>query len=252
MSGDQARPAQDPATPWRAIPRRTLLADDTYQIIRDALVTNQIVPGRRLNIEQLSKDLQVSITPIRHALVRLEADGLVTREPFKGYIASPLLDKDTVAEIFAARRVIEAQTAAAAARHAAESEVSELRSLADADPLAAFAGDEDEGVTVTCDEMLHRTIAVIGGNKVLAEVVANLNQRLHAYRAFHLQWRRTDQWNPDEKSGPTKLEHLAIVAAINDHDPTAAAAAMETHLTNASQRDIDSVPEAPIEAPVTP
>ena len=226
-------------TGLRPLPRHMLLADDVYTFLRDALLTNRITPGSRLIIEQLSKDLAVSITPIRHALVRLESDGLVTREPFKGYVASPLLDPDTVSEIYTARIVIETQLASRAAGAVTADDLDTLDALAHADPLSACTDDDAE--SVSCDEMLHRRIALLGGNRTLSQVVDGLNQRLLAYRAFHLQRIEAGQWDPAAKSAITISEHLAIVAAIRDGDAKAAAVAMRTHLTNASHRDIDSL-----------
>lgn len=231
----------------RPVRRRMLLADDAYTLLREALLNNDIQPGRRLNIEQLSKELGVSITPIRHALVRLEADGLVAREPFKGYIASPLLDRDTVRDIYLARIIIETEVTSRAASVVTEEQLGDLRSLAEADPLAPYVGEDEDGEDsgVSCDEMLHRSIARIGGNTTLDGLVGTLNERLRAYRAFHLRRHNLTRWDPKTKKSTTQQEHLAIIDALRDGDADKAREAMRTHLTNASQRDIDSDPELP-------
>lgn len=237
-------PAAESGSVFKPLPRRMLLADDVYTYVRDALLTNQIPPGSRLIIEQLSKDLAVSITPIRHALVRLESEGLVMREPFKGYIASPLLDPDTISEIYHARLVIEPQLASSAATSVDADEMNELDRLARTDPMEPRAAEEGSDETTNSDELLHRRIATIGGSKTLAQIITGLNQRLTAYRAFHLQRRAATAWNPAEKSATTVAEHLEIIEAIRDGNAEAAADAMRRHLTNASRRDIDSPPAA--------
>lgn len=235
---------------WRSVPRRMLLADDTYEILREALITNRLEPGRRLNIEQLAQDLNVSITPIRHALVRLQADGFVTREPYKGYVASELLDRATVAEIFETRIIIETELVAKAATRATKDDLAFLGRVAKMDPTARFTEDDEltgGDVAFSCDAALHRRIAVMAGNKTLVEILDGITKRMSAYRTFKNQAvRRGDEWIPTTRAlSATKREHAAIVQAIRKGDGAAAKVAMRRHLENASRRDIDPIePEA--------
>ncbi len=64
---------------------RTVLSDETYSRIREMLLTHEIAPGERINIDALARDLDVSQTPVREALARLESDDLVIKEPLRGY-----------------------------------------------------------------------------------------------------------------------------------------------------------------------
>lgn len=230
-------------TTWRSVPRRMLLADDTYDILRDALITNKLAPGQRLNIEQLAQDLNVSITPIRHALVRLEADGFVTREPYKGYVASELLNNATVAEIFQTRILLETEIASVAAGLATKDDVAFLSRVAKLDPTAMFTEDGDADPAMSCDAALHRRIAVIAGNQTIVDILAGLNKRMSAYRSFKNQRLLAgNEWNPTRQDlSATKREHAAIVRAIKQRDAEAARTAMRRHLENASHRDIDQL-----------
>lgn len=233
-----------PAGTWRSVPRRMLLADDTYDILREALITNRLIPGQRLNIEQLAQDLNVSITPIRHALVRLEADGFVTREPYKGYVASDLLNRATVAEIFQARIIIETELVTKAAALASKADLTFLSRVAKMDPIARFTEDDEVSggdAAFTCDAALHRRIATIAGNMTMVDILDGLNKRMSAYRSFKNQAVRSgDEWNPTSQDlSATKREHAVIVKAIRQSDGDAARAAMRLHLENASRRDID-------------
>jgi DNA-binding GntR family transcriptional regulator len=189
---------REPDPPVTGTPRRVLLADDSYRILRDALITNRLAPGQRLNIEQLAEDMNVSITPIRHALVRLEADGLVTRAPYKGYVVSRLLDRSTVSDIFDARMLIETELVARAAERASKADAVLLADLAGTDPMAdapeSVAGLE--GVAgLNYDGVFHTQIAQIGGNAVLVETIEGLFKRMSAYRSFRMQVLHTE-WSP--------------------------------------------------------
>ena len=225
-------------------PRRVLLADDSYRILREALIANRLAPGQRLNIEQLAEDMNVSITPIRHALVRLEADGLVTREPYKGYVVSRLLDRSTVSAIFDARIVIEGELVARAADRATKDDIEVLTDLAELDPMAEVPPDVsgfDEDAPLNNDGVFHRRIAEVAGNAILVDTLDTLFKRMSAYRSFRLQLQRT-KWSPKgEFVVATQREHAAIVRAIKRGNGESARSAMQKHLTNARRRDIDPV-----------
>ena len=68
-----------------------LLTDDSYESIKSLLMDHVILPGERVSIDALARDLKVSQTPIREALARLEADELVVRKPLTGYSATQVL-----------------------------------------------------------------------------------------------------------------------------------------------------------------
>src|SRR5690349_16278501 len=85
------------------IARRPTLTDDTYDAIVRALMSQQIEPGERINIDALSRTLGVSVTPIRETLARLESEALVTKRPLAGYMAPPLLTAAQVSDLYAIR-----------------------------------------------------------------------------------------------------------------------------------------------------
>src|SRR5207302_468801 len=75
-----------------ALPQRQMLSDGVYEAIKRLLMEHTLPPASRVNIDQLARQLNVSPTPVREALARLEADALVVKEPLRGYTAAPLLD----------------------------------------------------------------------------------------------------------------------------------------------------------------
>ncbi|HEX3807565.1 MAG TPA: GntR family transcriptional regulator [Gaiellaceae bacterium] len=225
-------------------PRRVLLADDSYRILREALIANRLAPGQRLNIEQLAEDMNVSITPIRHALVRLEGDGLVTREPYKGYVVSRLLDRSTVSDIFDARMVIETEVVARAAERASKADVELLLELAELDPMSEVPPDDsgfDEDAPLNNDGVFHRRIALVAGNTIIVDTLDTLFKRMSAYRSFRLQLQRKEWSQSGEFVLATTREHVAIVRAIKRGNADSARSAMRKHLENARRRDIDPV-----------
>src|SRR5690606_18753046 len=106
-------------TPHRPAPPQLLtrraLADQVYDRLIADLVDGRIEPDSAISIDGLARSLGVSQTPIREALGRLEATGLVTRLPFKGYRAAPPLSLEDLRQLSEARRVIEPANARLAA-----------------------------------------------------------------------------------------------------------------------------------------
>jgi DNA-binding GntR family transcriptional regulator len=209
------------------LPERSVLADDVYNILKEGLLSHRIAPGSRLNLDQLARELHVSNTPVRQALARLESENLVTKEPFRGFAASQLLDSRAIAELYGFRLLIEPPSAARAARHRGEADLLDLDSLCDVQDIQRLVADpagQDE--IAQRDAEFHGHIARQAGNQVIAENLATALNRMRPYTMYHRNTAGELAWE----------EHRAIAAAIRAADPDAAAAAMRDHLTNGRDR----------------
>ncbi len=91
--------------------KRQVLADHVYDELMESLVDGRLEAGAPLNIDALSRELEVSQTPIREALARLEATGLVHRLALKGYRVAPLFTPEDLAHLTDARLLIEPENA---------------------------------------------------------------------------------------------------------------------------------------------
>src|SRR5882757_9435478 len=91
----------------RRLLRRQMLADDVYEAIKTMLMDHAIRPGARISIDGLARDFQVSSTPVREALARLESEGLADKEPLKGYRATPLLTLEEFDDLYRFRQLLE-------------------------------------------------------------------------------------------------------------------------------------------------
>src|SRR3954452_4463078 len=87
--------------------RRSTLGDDIYDVLRARILEHSMQPGDRVNIDALARELEVSQTPIREALARLESDGLVRKRPLVGYTVSPLLTRAEFTRMFEMRLLLE-------------------------------------------------------------------------------------------------------------------------------------------------
>lgn len=211
------------------------LPDEVYHKLVDMLSWGSLEPDARLSIEVLSKMLGVSSTPVREALARLEATGLVRRTARIGYRVSPLMSKDQMRELLDARLVLETgaieramgrvdellpDLEAAYAKHRTSTEL-----LRAADPakrpelLRQYFED---------DWSFHEAILRHCGNRYIAQGVDALSFRVH-------RMRQTIGAGTDD--APLALaEHGKILDAVRTGDRVAAVAAMRAHLADLQSR----------------
>src|SRR5262245_65960577 len=92
-------PAPATSTRPRRIKRSQGFVDEVYELIRADIMSLRIPPDTRISIDSLARQLGVSQTPIREALSRLEATGLVTTQHFVGYCSAPQLIRRQLDEL---------------------------------------------------------------------------------------------------------------------------------------------------------
>jgi DNA-binding GntR family transcriptional regulator len=209
----------------RLLNDRPPLVDDVHDVLVDMLMNHDMDPGARLNIDALARSLRVSPTPIREALARMEAEGLVVKEPRRGYTVTPLTGLEDLRALIDFRLLIEPAAAAAAARRVTPSQGASLRAFA----ASGGAGDHDataSRIDMIYDATFHDRIAELGGNRWMRESLTRLRSHLHMYRLYHHAG----------QAAATKPEHVAIAKAIARRDPEGAAAAMRVHLETAMTR----------------
>jgi DNA-binding GntR family transcriptional regulator len=209
------------------IPRRASVGDDVYEVLLTRLISLKIAPGARINVDGLVKDLGVSQTPIRAALVRLEAEGLVVKTHLVGYSAAPLPSRRRFEQIFELRVLLEPVVAAKAARALTPQDRTALGELHAA--MAAPSSDDARlayGKFATWDAAFHARIATASGSELIAETLARLHTHMHLFRLlFHS--RVTEE---------AIREHADVITALNAGDPDAAYASMERHIVFSQRR----------------
>jgi DNA-binding GntR family transcriptional regulator len=209
------------------VPSRQVLVDEVYEILRQMVMDKTVSPASRLNIDALARELQVSPTPVREALVRLEADGLVTKRPLTGYSVAPLLDARALSELFEVRHMLEVPAARIAAARITDMQVPALRKLMQEMRGASKGQTYDLYHNFAVDDAeFHNLIARIAGNAVLEETLARLHLHWHLFR---LRFGAS-------VAVETIVEHEAIVEAIANRDELAAAEAMANHLRRSQER----------------
>lgn len=210
-----------------ALPQRQVLADDVYDTIKAALLSNRIEPGARLVLDRLAAQLGVSNTPIRQALSRLESEGLIVKQPYRGFTASRLLDHETLDDMYEFRLLLEPAIAAKAAARSRPADLDQLRQAAGVQVPSDVAQDHPlmERARAS-DAAFHVCLADIAGNGVISESLARLFQRTTVHRIHHRSGAEAQAWR----------EHQEVIEAVAAADAARAAEAMAAHLAAARER----------------
>jgi len=226
MSTAQTNAGASPFGPVDA-PRRSVLADEIYELLKSKLIDNVVEPGARLSIDGLSRDLRVSATPIREALARLESDGLVTKKAHHGYTAAPLIDARSFDELFRMRLLLEPACASWAAQVATPRQIIGLEDLISemGKPLTGD-GYESYRTFATQDAAFHVALAVATGVGLMVETLQRLRPHTQVYR-LHYTVGITDD---------TVREHKRVLEAVTRRDQAGAAQAMSAHLSASRAR----------------
>lgn len=192
---------------------------ETYDQIKSMVVGFALRPGDRLNESALSKDLGVSRTPLREALNRLVAEGLIDARPGEGFFCRRL-DAEGVHDLYDLREVLEVAAVERACERASDADLKEL-----ADWLSA-KGLKVAGLTVAeaCerDEAFHVKIAELSGNPLLVAQLKALNEKIR-----YLRWVQLDEG----RLKTTKAGHRNVMSALLARDVTGATIAMRDHIS---------------------
>jgi DNA-binding GntR family transcriptional regulator len=202
-------------------PRRSVLADEIYEILKSKLMDNVVEPGARLSIDGLSRDLKVSATPIREALARLESDGLVTKKAHHGYTAAPLIDARAFDELFRMRLLLEPACASWAAQVAVPRQITGMEDLI-AEMKTPLSGDGYESYKAFAaqDAAFHVALATATGVGLMVEILERLRPHAQLYRLFYTVGIADD----------TVREHARVLEAVTRRDEAGAGQAMSAHL----------------------
>jgi len=228
------------AREWDSSIERRGLRDRVYERILQLLLSGEVAPGARLSIDTIARQLDVSPTPVREAMVHLERTGLVTREALKGYRVAPPLEADQLRELFDARMMLEVE-AARLATPAGQDMLVELQEAEDRHRRhgervieAIRAGARDVELTTAyfaADSAFHEVVFRHCGNGYLRQMSESLGAQLHRMRQSMVH-------------GVTDVreaiaEHDAICEAFAGDDPEQPARMMRLHIEQVRARSLD-------------
>jgi GntR family transcriptional regulator, rspAB operon transcriptional repressor len=193
--------------------------DQVYVALREAIVSAELEPGRRLSENELADRLGVSRTPVREGLARLRDERLVAIVPQLGTFVT-LISPDAVADAAFVREALECSAIRLATERAEPRDLEELQANLAAQERALERDDTEAFDTL--DEALHRTLCELSGREIAWVLSRRANGHLDRVRRLSLP-------EPGYLAEMV-AEHQAVVAAVAERDPAHAEAALRHHL----------------------
>lgn len=206
-------------------PNSQNLHEAIFQKLRSLLIEGAITPGSKLNERELAESLNVSRTPIREAIRRLAADGLVELIANRGAIAIKLSHEDVV-QTFDVIAQLEGYSGELAAKNISPSALSELEAL-QYEMMASYAR-RDLSSYYKLNLKIHHLISHAANNAVLTQLFSQANARIEALRFRSNQngvkWERAVE------------EHQEMIDALKTHNSERMRKVMIQHVMN--KRDV--------------
>ena len=194
-----------------------------YDSLLAAILGGDMKSGERIRETEVAEQLQISRTPVREALRRLEAEGLVTVDANSRGLVIASLSYQEVMELYQMREVLEGTAAALAARHASDAEVEVLCDLLEAKPNTTGG----PALHAERNRRFHNALYHAAHNRYLLKSLNSLRDALALLG--------TTTFTLPDRPAAAHAEHARILKAINERDPEAAEQRAREHI-RAAQR----------------
>lgn len=196
------------------------LAEIAYRTLRDSILSFKLQQGQIYNEVAVSKELGLSRTPVREALLRLSSENLITFLPRKGFIITSYTLQD-VEEIFELRLILESTVVRKITSKISKEDIDELRRQIKLQHRATAKNDY-HGFMLS-DRTFHKIFFELAGNSKLLDIMNNFQDICHMMGVCYLK--------VDMLYEEAILDHEAIVESIETGDADMAEAALSKHIT---------------------
>jgi Transcriptional regulators len=191
-----------------------------YKHIFDAIMSGRYRSGQSLSPDSIVAQLNISKTPVREALVELEAEGIISRNG--RYYNVIFLDQKDILDLYELRAILESEAAALACERVDQNQIQELK---EALRLIREAVSEENPEPIKLADLngkYHALIAKASGNKYLAEYTSSIRLKLKIIR--------TTLFTSYDRRMEEVEEHEAILSAIERGDSELARARVRSHM----------------------
>lgn len=200
---------------------QTSVSERIYLAIRQEIMRCEIAPGATLDASSIARQFDVSKTPVRDAMQRLAAEGLVAILPRSGYRVAAITFQ-AVHEILDLRAAIGPHAARQAARYSTAADIAALRKI-----VAEYSAPLDVGAMQQVARRFHIGIARCSRNKRVVSLTESLFDELERLLRFAIDF--------TVKTGEHSDEHTALVDAIEAGDGERAAAIEAAHIKSSRE-----------------
>jgi DNA-binding GntR family transcriptional regulator len=192
------------------------------ELIRKAIVDGRLEPGRRLKEEELARELGISRTPVREALLVLQTEGLIDSAPNRG-ASVRTYDPEEIEEMYGLRALLEGHAAHRAALRITAAEIGRLHASNRRFARLRIADDLTELIAENL--AFHQTVLDAAGSPRLSELVRKAIELPLVYRSYF--------WYSPEQKLISDHYHQQLTHALEEHDAERAELIMKEHVFEA-------------------
>jgi DNA-binding GntR family transcriptional regulator len=192
------------------------------ELIRAAIVDGRLEPGRRLKEEELARELGISRTPVREALLVLQTEGLLEGAPNRG-AAVRSYEADDLDDLYQLRAVLEGFAARRAATRISPEDVALLRESCER--FVTLRAEADVAELVRENVLFHDVILEAAGSERLSQMVRKVIQLPLVYRSYY--------WYSPEQKLISEHYHRQLTGALAARDAERAEILMKEHVLEA-------------------
>ena len=205
------------------------LNDVVYDLLRERILRYDFAPGQRLDLPELEATLQISRTPLKNALTRLEAEGLVEVQPRRGTFVAPL-NTAKLDEAYKIRSAFELYVALCLFKYLMPEDFAFFEEIRNSLNELAAAGDWQSVIYdyLELDRQLHERFVARGGTPRMLQLFQQMN--------VHMQVARIIRGYQPRDFEAMHFEHEQIFAALEDRSQERLSAALLNHLEASRSR----------------
>lgn len=198
---------------------------EAYVKLKEAIEDGIILPGARVTETDLSARFEMSRTPIREAIYRLESEGLLSHEPRRGLVVTQP-DHQMIMELYTMREALEGTAARLAAQHASDAELATLAEINAEEPKLF---DQPRALS-RLNRRFHSLIYMSAHNRYLLKSLENMASTIALLPTM---------LDLPGRPREAHAEHRRVLETIMSRDADAADAAAREHIRSAGRRRVD-------------
>jgi DNA-binding GntR family transcriptional regulator len=209
-----------------------------YLRIREAIRDGSLGAGTRITELDLTQRLGLSRTPVREAIYKLEAEGLLSHEARRGFVVTKP-DHQMIVELYSMREALEGTASRLAAQHASDAEIEALQELIGAEAHALG----DAAAMSQINDRIHGLICLSAHNRYLLRGLDTISATVSLLPTL---------LGDPEHAREAHEQHSAIVDRIRARDPEGAETAARLHIVSAGRRRVGQLVREILVTPPAP
>ncbi|CAM3937541.1 GntR family transcriptional regulator [Bordetella muralis] len=227
QSTENARRGQSNGVGHTSRSREESSVERLYIELRDRAMRYDFRPGTRINEQALGRELGVSRAPLREALNRLEAEGLLTFVMNKGFFRKSV-SVDEVLDLYQVRIALERRAVFLALRYASDNEIQAVQEYWSS--VMANSSGMTSADFLLADEEFHRRLIGLAKNKELSAFMETITRRIHVARHIDIE---QSAWNAKAFDS-----HYDVLRFLRERDQKQALQSITEHIDMSRERAV--------------